>query len=70
MSKRMTVQGMLFDGMEKLDTKMDRLEAKVDAKFEIIMPVLEGLKVKTAIAGGIAGVVGTAIVTAVFKVLQ
>ncbi len=51
MTKR-TVQDLIVD-------RLDRIEAKMDG----IIPVLEGLKVKAAIAGGLAGLVGTGIVT-------
>lgn len=51
---RMTVQGMILD-------KLNGLEKKID----VLIPVVEGLKVKAAIAGGLAGLVGTGLITMV-----
>lgn len=53
---KQTVQGLILE-------RLDRLEKKMDDKFDYIVPVLEGLKVKAAIAGGVAGIVGTGIVS-------
>ena len=56
---KQTVQGLILDKLNKLEDKMDRL-----------IPVVEGLKVKAAIAGGFAGIVATGLVTmalAMFK---
>ena len=49
---KVTVQSLVIDRLDKIETKLDA-----------IIPVLEGLKVKAAIAGGMAGVVGTGIVS-------
>lgn len=49
---KMTVQGMILN-------KLDKMEAKLD----YLVPVVEGLKVKAAIAGGVAGLVGTGLVS-------
>ena len=51
MSKQ-TVQGMILE-------RQDRFEAKLDVLIEAVA----GLKVKAAIAGGLAGLVGTGIVS-------
>ncbi len=53
---KQTVQGMMLEDIKDIKKKLD-----------IIIPVLEGLKVKSALAGGIAGVVGTALVTAILS---
>ncbi len=50
---KQTVQGMMIEQLNRLESKMDKL-----------IPVVEGLKVKAAIAGGISGIVGTAVATA------
>lgn len=48
--------------------KMEEDEKKWDRMFDIVTGIkadVSGLKAKAAVAGGIAGIVGTAIVTAV-----
>lgn len=54
---KQTVQGMILDKLDKLETKIDTM-----------IPVVEGLKVKAAIAGGIAGLVGTGIVSILLSI--
>lgn len=54
---KQTVQGMILDKLDKLETKIDTM-----------IPVVEGLKVKAAIAGGIAGLVGTGIVSILLNI--
>lgn len=49
---KLTVQGMIV-------SKLDSLEAKLDK----LIPVVEGLKIKAAIAGGFAGLVGMGVVS-------
>lgn len=54
-----TVQGLILERLDKIENKLDEM-----------IPVLEGLKVKAAIAGGMAGIVATGLVTmalAMFK---
>jgi hypothetical protein len=51
-------------------SKMDEDEKRWTKMFEIVSGIksdVSGLKAKAAIAGGIAGVVGTAVVTAVVE---
>jgi len=54
-----TVQSIILD-------KLDKLENKID----ILIPVVEGLKVKAAIAGGMAGIVGTAVVSMILTAMK
>ena len=49
---KITVQDLLV-------SKIDNIEKKIDK----LIPVVEGLKVKAAIAGGFAGLVGTGVVS-------
>ncbi len=56
---KQTVQGLILVKLEKLEDKLDSL-----------IPVVEGLKVKAAVAGGFAGIVGTAIVTTVLAAFK
>ncbi len=49
---KITVQGMIVDRLGSVENKLDKL-----------IPMVEGLRVKAAIAGGLAGIVGTGIVT-------
>lgn len=56
---KQTVQGLILEKVSKLEDKMDAL-----------IPVVEGLKVKAAIAGGMAGIVGTGIVTAILAAFK
>lgn len=49
---KQTVQGLMLERLEKIEDKLDTL-----------LPVVEGLKVKAAIAGGIAGIIGTGVVS-------
>jgi len=58
MSKQ-TVQGLILEKLNRLEDKMDNL-----------IPVVEGLKVKAAIAGGLAGIVGTGLVTMILTVFK
>lgn len=48
---------------------LQRLD-RIEEKFDSIIPVLEGLKVKAAIAGGVAGIVGTGLVGLIFSYLK
>lgn len=56
---RRTVQDLLID-------KIDSIEHKLD----LLIPVVEGLKVKAAIAGGMAGIVATGLVTAALAYIK
>lgn len=49
---KLTVQQMILDEVRDVKVKVDKL-----------IPVVEGLKVKAAIAGGVAGLIGTGLVT-------
>ena len=49
---KQTVQGLMLERMSKIEDKLD-----------LILPALEGLKVKAAIAGGVAGLIGTGLVS-------
>jgi len=49
---KQTVQGMILE-------RQDRFEAKLD----VLIDAVAGLKVKAAIAGGMAGLFGTGIVS-------
>lgn len=49
---KVTVDQLLVDRLNSIEAKLDRL-----------IPIVEGLKVKAAIAGGIAGLVGTGLVS-------
>lgn len=51
---KQTVQGLILERITKVEDKLDN-----------IIPVLAGLKVKAAIAGGMAGLVGTGIIAAI-----
>lgn len=53
---KQTVQGLML-------SRLDRIENKLD----ILIPVIEGLKVKAAIAGGVAGIVGTGVVSMILS---
>lgn len=54
-----TVQGMMLEQIKNINDKLDKL-----------IPEVEGLKVKAAIAGGVSGIVGTAIVTAILTAFK
>lgn len=56
---RQTVQGMILEEIRDIRAKMDKL-----------IPEVEGLKVKAAVAGGIAGIVGTGVVTMVLSAFK
>jgi len=54
-------------------SKMEEDEKRWDKMFTIISSIksdVSGLKTKAAIAGGIAGVIGTAVVTAAVELLK
>ncbi len=42
----------------------------INAKLDVLIPEVAGLKVKAAIAGGIAGLVGTGLVTMVLSAFK
>lgn len=54
-----TVQSLMLDQIKELNKKMDML-----------IPVVEGLKVKAAIAGGVAGIVGTSLMSLVVSLMK
>jgi len=56
---KQTVQGLILDKLDKMENKLDAL-----------IPVVEGLKVKAAIAGGMAGLVGTGIISVLIHLLK
>lgn len=56
---KQTVQGLILEKLSKLEDKMD-----------VLIPVVEGLKVKAAIAGGMAGIVATGLVTTILTVFK
>lgn len=56
---KLTVQQIMYDKMEVIDKKLDKL-----------IPVVEGLKVKAAIAGGMAGIVGTGILSLIVSYMK
>lgn len=56
---KQTVQGLILERLTKIEDKVDN-----------IIPAVEGLKVKAAIIGGIAGLVGTGVVTAVLTAFK
>lgn len=56
---KQTVQGLILERLNKIEEQLD-----------VIIPVLEGLKVKSAIMGGIAGIVGTALVTTIITAFK
>jgi len=56
---KQTVQGLILSRLDK-----------IEEKFDVIIPVLEGLKVKAAIAGGFAGIVATGIVTVIITAFK
>lgn len=56
---KQTVQGLILERLSKIENKIDTM-----------VPVLESLKVKAAIAGGVAGLVGTGIITAVLSAFK
>lgn len=56
---KQTVQGLILERLTKIEEKLDNL-----------VPTVEGLKVKAAIVGGIAGLVGTGIVSAFVSMLK
>lgn len=49
---KITVQQIMLEDIRAINKKLDSL-----------IPVVEGLKVKAAVAGGLAGLVGTGLVT-------
>lgn len=54
-----TVQGLMLERLTNIENQL-----------KDIVPVLEGLKVKAAIAGGAAGIVGTGIAGLVFSLFK
>lgn len=55
---KQTVQGIILQRLDNIERLL----------LENIVPTLAGLKVKAAIAGGIAGIVGTALVSLLFSI--
>lgn len=61
---RTTVQGLMLQRLEKIDGRFDKVEEKLSALERAAISVEEklgGLKMKAAIAGGVAGLVGAQI---------
>lgn len=56
---KQTVQGLILEKINRMEDKIDRL-----------IPVVEGLRVKAAIVGGISGLIGTGIVSAVASMIK
>lgn len=56
---KQTVQGMVIDRLISIEKKMDSMAVTV-----------EGLRVKAAIAGGIAGIVGTSLMSLVVHIMK
>jgi hypothetical protein len=52
MAERISVQKLMLDRLNNIETKLDQL-----------MPEIAALKVKAAIAGGMAGLVGTGLLS-------
>ncbi len=56
---KQTVQSVILDELRYIRERMDKL-----------VPEVEGLKVKAAVAGGVAGIVGTAIMGLVLSAFK
>lgn len=56
---KQTVQGLILERLLKIEDKLDHLT-----------PTVEGLKVKAAMVGGIAGLVGTGLVSMVIAAFK
>lgn len=54
-----TVQGIMLEQIKIINAKLDTL-----------IPEVEGLKVKAAVAGGMAGIVGTGVVTMILAAFK
>lgn len=53
---KVTVQSLMLDQLKSIEAKLD-----------VLIPEVAGLKVKAAIAGGIAGLVGTGVVAIILS---
>ncbi len=56
---KQTVQGLILEKINRMEDKLDKL-----------IPVVEGLKVKAAIAGGVAGLLGTGAVSMILAAFK
>lgn len=56
---KQTVQGLILEKINRMEDKLDHL-----------IPVVEGLKVKAAIAGGVAGLLGTGAVSMILAAFK
>lgn len=54
-----TVQSLMLKQIESINSKLD-----------ILIPEVAGLKVKAAIAGGLAGIVGTGVLTMILTAFK
>lgn len=59
MASKTTVQGMVIDRLISMEKKMDNM-----------MVAVENLRVKAAIAGGMAGLVGTGLMSLVINLMR